>query len=280
MTDDLRGEVVAPAIAEARDSRARRRNAILAAIAGVSLLLFTGIVTDVFLKEGDLQQQVQALSDSDTQNQLAAQQNHAAAQTLAEQVRKLGGTPVVSPPAGPTGATGPAGPAGRGITGTAISAGHLYVTYTDGRTEDKGQVVGTAGADGRGITGANATSGHLVLSYSDGSTSDAGEVVGPAGATGPTGATGPAGRGIKSVSTSNGHLMVTYDDGTAADAGPLPSGPPGPPPASWTWTDGDGRTYTCQRNAGSPDTAPTYTCPVQATPTTTTAAGLLHGTGR
>ncbi|HEX6354740.1 hypothetical protein [Actinophytocola sp.] len=34
---------------------------------------------------------------------------------------------------------------------------------------------------------------------------------------------------------------------------------PGPPPAGWTWVDGDGRTQSCQRTGG-PDTAPTYTC--------------------
>jgi hypothetical protein len=287
VTDDLRGEVVGPAVAESRDGPARRRNAVLAAVAAVSLLLFTGIATDVFLREADLQQQVMALSDSDTQNKLAAQQNHAAAQTLAQQVKNLGGTPVVSPPPGPAGATGPAGPAGRGITGTAVSAGHLYVTYTDGQTEDKGPVVGSPGVNGRGITGANATSGHLVLAYSDGSTSDAGAVVGP---TGPAGATG---RGIKSVTTANGELLVTYDDDTTADAGALPAGPPGPtgpqgvqgpsgsPPAGWTWTDELGRTYHCQRDPSSPDTAPTYTCPTASPTTTTTAAAArTRPTGR
>lgn len=224
MTDELQETVVEPAIESARNPRARRWLALLAAVAAASALAFAGIAAEVFLREADLQAQVTTLADN-------AKQNNAAAQTLADQVRKLGGTPVVSPPPGPAGATGPTGPAGaagRGITGTSISAGHLFVTYSDGITEDKGQVQGAAGAKGdtgRGITGANATSGHLLLAYSDGTTSDAGEVVGP---TGPAGATGAAGRGIKSVATTGGELVITYDDGTTADAGPLPSGPPGP----------------------------------------------------
>lgn len=279
MTDELREAVAVPAAEDARNSRARRWLALLAVVAAASALAFAGIAAEVFLREADLQTQVTALSDN-------AKQNNAAAQTLAEQVRRLGGTPVVSPPPGPSGAQGPAGPAGpagtagRGITGTAISSGHLYVTYTDGKTEDKGQVVGADGAAGRGITGANATSGHLVLAYSDGSTSDAGAVVGPAGE---PGATGAAGRGITSVSTAGGQLTVTYTDGTTANAGPLPAGPPGPtgpqgvqgppgsPPAGWTWTDELGRTYHCQRDPSSPDSAPTYTCSTAA-PTSMPAA--------
>lgn len=288
MTDELRDTVVDPAAKAARNPRARRWLALLAVVAASMALAFAGIATEVFLKEADLQTQVTALSASATQN-------NAAAQTLADQVRKLGGTPVVSPPPGPSGAQGPAGATGaagvdgRGITSTAISAGHLYVTYTDGKTEDKGQVVGVAGADGRGISGVNATSGHLVLSYSDGSTSDAGQVVGPQGTAGTTGPAGADGRGIKSVGTSGGELTITYTDGTTVDAGPLPAGPPGPagpqgpagsPPASWTWTDTLGRTYECKRDANSPDTGPTYTCTTAPPASTTTAAARTRPPGR
>lgn len=286
MTDELRETVAAPAADKARNPRARRWLALLAVVAAASALAFAGIAAEVFLREADLQTQVTSLADN-------AKQNNAAAQTLADQVRKLGGTPVVSPPPGPSGAQGPAGPAGaagRGITGTSISGGYLYITYSDGVTENKGQVVGATGAKGdtgRGITGANTTSGHLVLSFSDGSTSDAGAVVGPQGAVGATGPAGPAGRGIKSVSTSGGELTITYDDGTSADAGPLPAGPPGPagpvgpqgpPPTSWKWTDELGRTYNCTRDPSSPDSAPTYTCTTaSATPTTTAARTKSSG---
>ena len=286
MTDEVKGAVTGPAADDARDQAGRRRMTVLAAIAGLSLVAFAVTFFLLYAREGDLQQQVTALSSS-------AQDNHAAAQQLAEQVRKLGGTPTVQPPPGPTAVTGPVGPAGaagRGITGTAISAGHLFVSYTDGTTEDKGQVAGATGvkgSDGRGITGSNATSGHLVLSYSDGSTTDAGQVVGKDGATGATGPVGAAGRGVASLAeNTNNHLIITYTDGTTQDIGPLPAGPPGPtgpqgvqgpagsPPAGWTWTDTLGRNYTCTRNASSPDSAPTYTC--TAAPLLSTAARPGH----
>lgn len=279
MTDDIRGNVVDPAAAQARDRRGRRLMALVGILTVASFLVLASLL---WSRGNELQQQVDTLAGQ-------AQQAQAGWQTVASQVRQLGGTPKAVPPAGPIGPQGPAGANGRGITGTAISGGHLYLTYSDGVTEDKGQVVGAAGAkgaDGRGITGANATSGHLVLSYSDGTDSDAGAVVGPQGAVGATGPAGADGRGIKSVSTAGGQLTVTYTDGTTADAGPLPAGPPGPtgptgpqgvqgppgsPPAGWTWTDELGRTYHCQRDPSSPDTAPTYTCSTAA-PTSTAAA--------
>lgn len=100
---------------------------------------------------------------------------------------------------------------------------------------------------------------------------------GPAGPTGPTGPTGTPGL-----------------DGAPGDPGPAgPQGEPGPagvdgqpgadgspgvdgqPPASWTWTDIDGRTQSCARDAGSPDTAPTYTCTAEPPPETVPGGGLL-----
>lgn len=138
-------------------------------------------------------------------------------------------------PQGQQGQQGEPGKAGRGITGTAITAGHLFVTYTDGATEDKGQVVGAQGLkgdQGRGITGTAISAGHLILNYSDNTSTDVGQVVGKDGATGATGATGPqgpAGRGIASVGvTTDFQLVVTYTDGTTTNVGPLPAGPQGP----------------------------------------------------
>lgn len=214
MSDDIRDTVVLPAAKEARDRRGHRAQWIAFAGAIVGILVLGALF---FTTTGSLKAELDAVSTSATEN-------HSAAQTLAEQVRQLGGTPKVQPP-GPAGATGPSGPAGRGITGTAISSGHLYVSYTDGVTEDKGQVVGkdgSAGTDGRGITGSTVASGHLILSYSDNTTQDAGQVVGQ------DGAKGDPGRGVKSMDGSSGHLVVTYDDGTTQDVGPLPVGPAGP----------------------------------------------------
>jgi hypothetical protein len=118
------------------------------------------------------------------------------------------------------------------VASTTIVDGHLVVRYTDGTSQDVGQVVGATGdagatgPAGRGISTTVITNGHLVLIFSDGATTDVGPVVGPVGTSGPSGA---AGRGVASATiNSASHLIVTYTDGTSADAGPVPPGPPGP----------------------------------------------------
>lgn len=225
MSDDVEETVVGPAAERARDRGGHRAQWIAFAIAIAS---FAVLAVLFFTRTGSLQSEVDSLANS-------ANENHNVAQTLAEQVRQLGGTPKVEP-SGITGPVGPAGVAGRGITGTSISNGHLFVTYTDGLVEDKGQVIGkdgAAGVNGRGITGSVLAGGHLVLSYSDNTTQDAGQVVGPAGAKGDTG------RGVKSMDGSSGHLIITFDDGTTQDSGPLPAGPAGPQgPSGPTCPDG------------------------------------------
>lgn len=120
---------------------------------------------------------------------------------------------------GPPGPAGPSGPSGRGIAGTSIVGGHLFVSYSDGVSEDKGAVQGAAGPAGRSITGTLITNGHLVLTYSDGTSSDAGQIVGPPGT---------AGRGVTNVAiNAQFHLIISYTDGTTADVGQLPEGPRG-----------------------------------------------------
>jgi hypothetical protein len=153
-----------------------------------------------------------------------ADDNARTAQVLAEQVRKLGGVPVVQPPNPERGPQGDRGPAGRGIAGTAIVDGRLLIAYDDGTSRDVGPVVGQPGANGpagRGVAGTAIVAGRLVLSYSDGTTEDVGQVVGT------DGDDGAPGRGVTSVAAVDGRLIVTYSDGTTQDAGPLPAGPPG-----------------------------------------------------
>lgn len=162
-------------------------------------------------------------------------------------------------PAGPAGAAGEAGENGRGVSGTKMVAGNLYVEYTDGSTQDVGMVRGspgpsgasgasgqsgqpgtdgTDGKNGRSITGTDLVDGNLVVSYSTGDPGVFGPVVGPKGdvgaagtngTNGTNGVDGKNGRGISSASASNGRLIITYSDGTQADAGPLPVGPKGDP---------------------------------------------------
>lgn len=212
MTDEARiEEVVQHAADRARDSQSRR------GIWFAFVLLMVGILACA----------VALISQHAEIDELgmAADANARNAQQLAEQVRGLGGVPIVQPPT--PGERGETGPAGRGIAGTSIIGGRLLLAYSDGTSEDKGQVVGAAGApgpqgkEGRGVVGTAIVGGRLVLSYSDSSAEDVGQVVGPAGAD------GTPGRSVASVGAIDGRLMVTYDDGTTQDAGPLPPGPAG-----------------------------------------------------
>lgn len=275
MTDDTKREVVEHAVRASRDPRWRLF------VRGALVVLALSVVAMMLLYV----QQVTTTSDLRGEvGVLASQQADAAhgEQQLAGQVRALGATPIVSPAAPVSGVPGPAGQngqPGRGITGTSITNGHLIVAYTDGHTEDAGQVVGADGKDGRGITGTSVTTGHLVVAYSDGTTADLGSIVGPKG---------DAGRGVVSETISSDyHLIVSYSDGTTADAGALPPGPAGKdgtngtngqPPVNWTARHADGSTETCTRASNFDPSNPTYDC-TDSTPstTTTTAPGLLGG---
>lgn len=167
-------------------------------------------------------------------------------------------------PAGPPGAPGPKGDPGlpgkdgvngqngapgRGIASADISpAGILSVLFTDGGSQEVGNVVGPAGQngapgkdgdDGRGIVSASISSeGILNLVYTDGGPIPVGNVVGPKGDTGNPGLAGKdgkdgdAGRGIVSASISpEGILNFVYTDGGPIPVGNVvgPAGPQGSP---------------------------------------------------
>ncbi len=200
MTDDARETIVAPAAQRARDVGGHRKIWVAWSLTVLSILVLAGLM---LLRSATQQAQINELTTS-------AADNHSAAQALADQVLRLGGTPAVQPPAvtgavGPQGATGPPGPPGP---------------------------------------------------------------VGPSGPPGPTGASGAAGpSGAVGAPGADGQPGANGTDGAAGAAGPAgPAGPPGPPgvngqpPASWTWTSPAGVTYRCTRDAGSPDSAPTYSC--------------------
>lgn len=110
--------------------------------------------------------------------------------------------------------------------------------------------IGPIGAQGpQGETGPQGTSG-------------ATGPTGPAGPTGPSGPSGDAGPpgppGPDGVNGADGAAGATGPPGPAGPQGP--AGVDGKPPASWTWTSPAGVTYTCTRDAASPDDAPTYSC--------------------
>jgi hypothetical protein len=101
---------------------------------------------------------------------------------------------------------------------------------------------------------------------------------GQSGATGPVGSTGPSGSpGVGGQPGPNGNDGAAGEQGPQGIAGPQGAdGQPGQPPAGWKWTDTEsGATFTCSRDPGSPDDAPTYTCNSDQPPTTTTPPGLL-----
>jgi hypothetical protein len=116
---------------------------------------------------------------------------------------------------------------------------------------------GAAGKNGRGVVALWCPAGRWQVSFTDGSiTSDAGACTGPpgipgaAGSPGPTGT--PGGAGKDGVPGPQGSAGPAGKDGAA--------GTNGKPPASWTWIDPAGRRQTCDRDAGSPDASPSYTC--------------------
>lgn len=232
-------EVIEHAARAGRDPRWRLFVRAALVVLALSVVAMMLLYVQQYGTTGDLRGQV---------GSLAAQQASAARgeQALASQIHAMGATPVVSP-AAPL--TGPAGPSG---------------------------AQGPAGQNGvAGIPGPQGPKGDP----------------GPTGAPGPTGPTGPTGvSGAVGEAGQNGSDGQPGATGAAGPAGPQgqpgPAGPsgaagaPGQPPASWTWTDPNtGVTYTCTRDASSPDSSPTYSCSSQQ-PTTTTPSNpiLLGGT--
>jgi hypothetical protein len=214
--------------------------------------------------------------------QLAASGQCELAKQLKQAVLAAAPAPATGP-SGSNGTNGVNGQPGRGIIATAIVDGHFKITYTDGVTEDKGQVVGSQGKTGdpgRGITGTTIGGGHLIITYTDGGTVDAGQVVGKDGSNG---------RGVTQFTITGAyHLVVAYSDGTSQDIGLLPSGPKGDPgvagavgprgaqgndgqpPVSWTTHNLDGTTTVCNRSASFDYQNPTYDCTQQIIAPTTT----------
>lgn len=105
---------------------------------------------------------------------------------------------------------------------------------------------------------------------------------GPPGPPGPTGAVGPSGS-PGPASTVPGPAGPAGPPGADSTV-PGPAGPPGPagqdgkdgtngapgqPPAGWTWTDPQGRTYSCLPVTDFDPQAPRYQCTADSTPSPT-----------
>ena len=166
MTDEFDRTIVQPAARRAMDQGGHRRMWLAGGVmlAGVLLLAVMYVHQQLILTA--LQGQVREVDGR-------ADANHAAAQQLADQVRQLGATPVVQPPA-----AGPAGPAGAaGAQGERGPQGIVGPTGPPGPTGPSG----APGADGQ--SGANGQ---------DGARGPSG-LPGPSGSPGPPGPTGPSG---------------------------------------------------------------------------------------
>lgn len=190
--------LVEPAAANAVDQPQRNRVLVYC---GFTVALFAAAVV-LFLLDRDRQVE-------------RGDHMEASVSALAQQVRDLGGTPVVAPPGLP-GADGVPGVDGR-----------------DGRD----------GSDGRnGVDGKNGTTPPCL--------SEPPQCRGANGSDGNDGNDGTAGQTGKDGA----------DGAPGQDGAPGEDGADGKPPSGWTWTDSAGRTQTCTRDPGSPDSAPTYTC--------------------
>ena len=206
---------VEQAAADAVDTKGRRWLFILVALA-VAGVLVLGISFLVLWQRGAEQ--------NDAIRTLASQGSQ-----LQDQVRSLGGTPVVSNeqiagPAGVAGERGAAGPAGPPGPPGADST----VPGPQGPPGADSTVPGPAGPAGPpGLPGADST-----VPGPQGPAGADSTVPGPAGAPGPAGPSGEPG----------------------------PAGPPGQPPAGFTITDPVLGDRNCTRDPGSPDNAATYTC--------------------
>lgn len=126
------------------------------------------------------------------------------------------------------------------ITSTVINAnGELVITYSNGKTDNLGVVVGRDGADGQdgqngtdgkdgiSVTGAEITSdGELVLTYSNNQRSNLGKVIGADGKDGQNGTDGKDGANgkdgvsvIKSEINNKGELVITYSNNQVDNLG-------------------------------------------------------------
>jgi hypothetical protein len=228
MSDPIERAIVQPAARAAHD----RRSHVLIYAAGLAVVL--GVLGLALLWWGQHQQITQLRADGNT---TASQ-----AQALAEQVRSLGGTPVVQPAA--PGPQGPQGlPGANGSTGPAGPPGPAGVPGATGPAGPTGPP-GVPGADGNdGVNGQDGATGGT------GPAGPAGEA-GPAGPQGPAGPPGPAGA----------------------------AGEPGQPPSGWTTTYPNGSTETCSRVANFDPASPQYECTVQdpgGSSNTTSSQGIL-----
>jgi hypothetical protein len=148
----------------------------------------------------------------------------------------------------------------------------LTVRLTDGREDTLSDLCGEPGKDappGRGITATAQDGCFITVTYTDAAVQRLGPFCGVPGPQGEQGERGEPGQSPPCLSEPT------------QCRGPIgPAGEDGNPAATQTFTLPDGRVFVCDRDSGSPDTAPTYTCVQTSAPTepeTEQPGGLLPG---
>ena len=146
----------------------------------------------------------------------------------------------------------------------------LTIRLTDGREDTLSDLCGEPGKDappGRGINATAQDGCFVTVTYTDATAQKLGPFCGVQGPQGEPGKPGEPGQSPPCLSEPT------------QCRGPIgPAGEDGNPAQSQTFTLPDGRVFSCARDTGSPDTAPTYTCTQTADPTDTRQPdGLLPG---
>lgn len=159
---------------------------------------------------------------------------------------------------------------GVGIARVDTGSCALTIRLTDGRSDTLTDLCGEPGADappGRGIAATAQDGCFVTLTYTDALTQRLGPFCGVEGQKGDTGDQGEPGKSPPCLSEP------------AQCRGPIgPRGEDGNPAATQTFTLPDGRKFSCVRDDGSPNTAPTYTCTQSVDPTEPEQPdGLLPG---
>lgn len=219
--------IVQPAAAEAR----RGPRVFMYAVAGLFLVSLAVLAVVLGQQYGE----IGALRDSG--NATAVQ-----AQALAQQVRSLGGTPIVAPAQpGPQGPTGPQGiPGQQGVPGIGVPGPQGLIGPQ-----------GLPGPPGTGVPGKDGQPG----------------TQGQPGASGAPGASGqPGASGAPGKPGADGKPGPTGQQGTP--------GRNGTPATQETYTYSDGSTVTCTRTGGT-DTDPHYTCGKPVYPSSSTPPPLI-----
>lgn len=207
------------------------------------LIGLTGLVIVAFLCVLAVVVVDQARELRSQRQELSSEQ--AARDALAHQVEGLGATPVAGTPGsrGEPGTEGPRGPKGeKGDRGEQGASGKPAPTFTPSP--------GPSGSPGK--DGADST------------------VPGPSGAPGAD-STIPGPSGPPGEAGTDGRDGVDGRDGT--------DGEDGKPPASWTWTDRFGETYTCRPVPDFDPDSPRYECPRDEPPPDDPSNGGLLSAG-